>query len=215
MRTPETEIEKILGALDGHFSAAFEGTNIADSHLVKVAFTLLLEQATAGANLEEIMVMIFSELVKAPKGGAYLQHVLKACAHCASATLQYRSGKEVGAWQQLVDATAEAGVALAIAVAGFEKIHQRKEISSSGGIRKAQKNAQLKKFVEADYLSGKHRNPAAAGAAIAKRFYVPHQNPELRLEDFESNLSLDRLAKTIEEWIRKLSTKTDAYQASG
>ena len=188
----------------------FKGTNIANDRLVKVAFTILLEQAAAGANLEEIMNMIFSKLVKTPKGGAYLQHVFKACAHCASATLQYRSGKEVGAWQQLVDATAEAGAALAIAVGGFEKTHLRKNISSSGGIRKAKKNAKIKNFVEAVYLSGTYKNPTAAGVAIAKRFDVPHQKPELRLEDFESNLSPDRLAKTFGEWIRKLSTKTDA-----
>jgi hypothetical protein len=80
----------------------------------------------------------------------------------------------------------------------------RQEGGARGGSRRGRSNEKLKTFVLDSARAGGYANPAAAGTAIAKRFCDESTPvPELKLEDFGATLSLARLKKTFEDWIRK------------
>jgi hypothetical protein len=72
-----------------------------------------------------------------------------------------------------------------------------------GGANRGKKNLKLKKFVLDAARAGGFSNPAAAAAAIAKRFGDESMAAsELTLKAFEATLSHARIKKTFEGWIR-------------
>ena len=129
MRTIKAEVEQILVEIDKQFRLAFCGTQIADIGLAQLAFTQLLEQAKVGASIEEMMDDIFAGVVKMPIPQEYLKHFLKTCAHSAAAIHHQESNNVTGAWQQVCDAKAEAGCALAIFVSSSELKNSQNEES--------------------------------------------------------------------------------------
>lgn len=217
MRTPKQEVGRILEELDGQFHTLFSGTKIDEIGLAELAFSQLLEQATSGVSLDEMMSGLLTGMADLPIPQEYLQHFLKACAHLVSATLHHQRGNESGAWQQISDAKAEVGGALALFVLSSELGYKKSVLAASGGNGLGKKNNDIKKFVIDAWQLGSFKNPTAAGLAISNRFFKPHENPELNLKDYNAvHLSMDRLPKTFAGWIsKKVKSKADGCSASG
>ena len=210
MRTPKQEVGRILAELNGQLQMLFDGTKFADIGLAELAFHQLLESASAGVSLEEMMNDLLARMANLPIPQQYLQHVLKACAHSVSATLHSQSGNEIGAWQQLSDAKNEAGCALALFVNSSEQHHRKTEFSTSGGNNRGDQNARLREFVLNEWKLLKLRDtnlkPGTAAKSIADRFFSPRgkpfQRPELNLDDYDAETKLDGLERAFGDWIR-------------
>lgn len=208
VRSPKSEVEKILAGLDVHFRAAWARSKLADQGVKAAVYDPLMESSATGRELQEAVRWLVTGLSRFDKGQGYMTHVIQACAHCVSAVRHLQLGLTELAWAKISDARAEAGIALAHYVADDEHRFRANKPRKKGGFNRGKKNEKLKEFVLGQYAAGGYKNPSAGGLAIARRFLEPYGKPELTPEDFGAKLSLDRIDKTFSEWIR-LGTKTD------
>jgi hypothetical protein len=205
IRTIQAEITKILDGLDVRIKMAYQGSTLATTGLAWLAFRKILENSETGVNLELTMREILEEQAKLPLppkiSKEYLQHALKACAHCVSAVLHERSGDEIQAWQQACDATAEAGVELAIFVSHAEKKHRASLVAANSGSARGKRNEKLREVVIEKWRANGQKRAKPGAREIAEKFRSDIGAPSHELRDFGSGLSLENLDKTFERWI--------------
>jgi hypothetical protein len=217
VRSLEAEIENILAGLDKQYEMLFIKTTITGSGFARLVFIQIHEAASQGVRIEKTVEDICTGLDGLPLPKQYYRHFIKVCAHCVSSILHLQYGKEVEAWQQALDAKAQAGSALSLYVTASEGSRKRRKQGKAGGDRLAQRNQKIKDFVLEQYGLGVIEKPTPAGKKISYRFTKPYGDPELKLSDYNAgHLSLDRLEKTFAEWISdEIDPKTDGCQANG
>lgn len=161
MRTPRTEIERILLAAGERFNQKKQnnpGHGLGDATLMDHAYLPMYREPEKA---RETIANWCSESKKNPAViPSYLGCEYLVCAHCVMADQLYDEGKINEAWVHAMDAQTFSGMALAQSVAVLEVDHTVSERSRNGGMSK--KSNKTKDFACGLFDAGGYTNPNKA-----------------------------------------------------
>ena len=204
VRTPITEVERILASMDRHFKHEMRGEDIGKMGLMDHAVSPMMRNPEkADEVVQQWDRARKSNPVEIP---TYLGHVLLVCACCVQSVILHDAGKLNESWSKVMDAQIYSGIALSMYVSKHEVKHKRVKVAKSGGNNRGKKNDVIRAFVLSEWATGNWTRPGTAGTNIALRFIQPYSNPELRLADYgvaKGQLSEDSLGTRFAEWIRE------------
>jgi hypothetical protein len=158
MRTPRTEIERILGAASERFNQKKQGHDLGSVTLMDHAYFPMFRKPEKAR--EVIAGWCRESMQNSAVTPTYLGCEYLVCAHCVMANQFYDEGKINESWVHAMDAQTFSGMALAQSVAVLQVDHAISGGSRKGGMSK--KSEKTKVFACGLFDGGGYTDPNKA-----------------------------------------------------
>ena len=189
MRTPATEIERILTTSTARFETKMKGHALEHMSLMTYAYSPMYQDE----RLVEQVLTQWEAIKESQVIPTYIGCELLVCAHCVKADQQIQQGNPYSAWVHAMDAQIFSGIALTLNVAMHEAAHAVSQQSINAVLsRRSIKTREfaLKLFDQRGYTDSKKARNELTSEILEKA-----------KED--GWVATDRFSRTIKDWFDK------------